>query len=245
MKKWLVILGMITCMLGLTACGAQKKDDVQKLPAEDAQILAENLIGQINQVVLQQAMDQYSADPVIYRALTSWDAALKDMGSYMGVASVETDVTMLDASNIDEGVIKATVEGAQRQAIVEIIIEDNIYTSITTNVVYTFGETMQKAALNTLLGMGTVFSVLILISLVIWAFNLIPKVQAKLTRKPVKEERAAAVDNTIAQIIEKEELTDDLELVAVIAAAIAASQGADSTDGFVVRSIRRAGNHWK
>ena len=32
---------------------------------------------------------------------------------------------------------------------------------------------------------------------------------------------------------------DDLELVAVIAAAIAAYEGAGSTDGFVVRSIRK------
>ena len=46
-------------------------------------------------------------------------------------------------------------------------------------------------------------------------------------------------------MIEQEELSDDLELVAVIAAAIAASEGASSTDGFVVRSIRRAGNKWQ
>lgn len=49
----------------------------------------------------------------------------------------------------------------------------------------------------------------------------------------------------LAQIVENEELSDDCELVAVIAAAIAASQGASSTDGFVVRSIRRAGNKWQ
>lgn len=43
-----------------------------------------------------------------------------------------------------------------------------------------------------------------------------------------------------------EDLTDDYELVAVIAAAIAASEGAASTDGFVVRSIRRANtSKWK
>ena len=43
-----------------------------------------------------------------------------------------------------------------------------------------------------------------------------------------------------------EELSDDLELVAVIAAAIAASEGAASTDGFVVRSIKRAStNKWQ
>ena len=94
--------------------------------------------------------------------------------------------------------------------------------------------------------MGTVFVVLILISLIISCFGFIPKLQAKLTGKPKKEEiKTAAVDNTIAQIIEKEELSDDLELVAVISAAIAASEGAASTDGFVVRSIRRAGSKWQ
>ena len=36
-----------------------------------------------------------------------------------------------------------------------------------------------------------------------------------------------------------EDVTDDDELVAVIAAAIAASEGKTSTDGFVVRSIRK------
>ena len=65
------------------------------------------------------------------------------------------------------------------------------------------------------------------------------------SKKSKAEEKAEAVDNTIAQIIEKEELSDDLELVAVIAAAIAASEGAASTDGFVVRSIKRAGNKWQ
>lgn len=43
----------------------------------------------------------------------------------------------------------------------------------------------------------------------------------------------------------EEDLTDDLELVAVITAAIAASENT-SADGLVVRSIRRApGNKWK
>ena len=38
----------------------------------------------------------------------------------------------------------------------------------------------------------------------------------------------------------EEELSDDTELVAVIAAAVAAYEGSGSTDGFVVRSIRKS-----
>ena len=45
-------------------------------------------------------------------------------------------------------------------------------------------------------------------------------------------------ESLIANAQEEAE-ADDTELVAVIAAAIAASEGAASTDGFVVRSIRK------
>ena len=61
----------------------------------------------------------------------------------------------------------------------------------------------------------------------------------KLAKKP-ESKKEEPIDNTIAQIVEKEESTeDDTELVAVIAAAIAAYEGSQSTDGFVVRSIRK------
>ncbi len=103
---------------------------------------------------------------------------------------------------------------------------------------------MTAAALNTVIGMGTVFVVLILIIFIISLFRFIPILQDKLTRGKANkaDTKQESIDNTIAQIVEKEEstdLSDDLELVAVIAAAIAASEGSASTDGFVVRSIRK------
>lgn len=101
------------------------------------------------------------------------------------------------------------------------------------------GSKMATAGLNTLLGMGTVFVVLIFLSLIISLFILVPAIQnkrpAKKKEEPVKEE----------YVEEDEELVDDLELVAVITAAIAASENRQ-TDGFVVRSIKRSPqNRWK
>lgn len=112
--------------------------------------------------------------------------------------------------------------------------------------------TLADAGQNTLIGMGVVFFVLILISLVISLFKLINSAQDKAAKKKeaktkngtpvseVAEEPAPAEDEP------EEELTDDLELVAVIAAAIAASENTDPS-GIVVRSIRRvsSANHWK
>ena len=114
------------------------------------------------------------------------------------------------------------------------------------------GATLADAGQNTLIGMGVVFFVLILISLVISLFKLINSAQDKAAKKKeaktkngtpvseVAEEPAPAEDEP------EEELTDDLELVAVIAAAIAASENTDPS-GIVVRSIRRvsSANHWK
>lgn len=124
------------------------------------------------------------------------------------------------------------------------------------------GERMLDALLNTVIGLTTVFLVLILIAFVIWLFKFIPAMQrvfAKLNfisaikkkrnnKRIQKNEDMDSVDNTVAQIDAREEaenLTDDLELVAVIAAAIAAYEETD-INGFVVRSIKKShANKWR
>ncbi len=235
MKKMLLVLGMITCIFGLSACGSSAEEVVNaKITEEEAIMYADQLVESINTVVLQGMEAQYESDAVITAALESWKAAQEDMGSYQAILDHEVDITEKDS------VINVVVDGTIRDAKVEIILDKDLnLTAITTNVQYSLGESMQKATLNTIIGMGTVFVVLILLACIIQAFVLIAKVQEKFAKKP-EETKKEAVDNTIAQIIETEELTDDLELVAVIAAAVAASEGAASTDGFVVRSIRRA-----
>lgn len=135
-----------------------------------------------------------------------------------------------------------------RNVVLYITYDNNlVITDISFTPTYTFGEVLKKASLNTLLGMGTVFCVLILIMGIIYLFGLIPVIQKKAADKKAKKAMKAAgntesVDKTIAQIVEKEEdeLADDYELVAVISAAIAAYEGNAGTDGFVVRSIKKS-----
>ena len=101
------------------------------------------------------------------------------------------------------------------------------------------GAKMASAGANTLMGMGTVFVVLIFISLIISCFKVIPKItearanknkKANITTEESKSETVSANETV--------DVSDDLELIAVIASAIAASENT-STDSFVVRSIRR------
>ena len=102
----------------------------------------------------------------------------------------------------------------------------------------TLGARMQNALFNAIIGITSVFIVLMLISFIIYLFKYIPKIQELFT-KGDNNSASAALEKAIAQIEEKEELVDDTELVAVITAAICAMTGAKS-DSFVVRSIKKA-----
>lgn len=241
MKKLLLIFGMITCILSMGACGNGQNAEYERTDITEAEAIDAG--EQVVQMLIAFCSEEYKdyrvqlekESPVYAAAFKSWESAQADMGEYIGIIDVAAD---LDEDGV---IINVKLDGSDHDAVLEIILDDNLAeTSITTNVEYSFGELMKKAGLNTILGMGTVFVVLILISLIISCFNYIPKIQAAFTKKQPQEEKAAVtVENTIAQIVEKEEQTDDLELIAVIAAAIAASEGAVSTDGFVVRSIRK------
>ena len=84
---------------------------------------------------------------------------------------------------------------------------------------------------------------LVLLSLLISLFRFIPNPEAKKAAeakaaKAAKEAEAAAIAAAAPAQTAEENLADDGELVAVIAAAIAAAEGT-TTDGFVVRSIRK------
>lgn len=238
MKKLLAILGMITCMIGLAACGSA--ENTTALTPEEEQMInfySQN-VDAIQRICENKAIEENADDEVIYNGLLSFNSAMTDIGSYLG-----TDGGVIEYSDdSDDYIVRINVKGSDHNAVVEMVVTmvngTAQFTSIATNVEYSFGEKMEKAALNTLLGMGTVFVVLILISVIIALFGFIPKLTAK---KNAPEKAAEAKeDNVVAQIIEKEELSDDLELVAVISAAIAAYEGSGSTDGFVVRSIRKA-----
>ena len=96
------------------------------------------------------------------------------------------------------------------------------------------GEKMGRAVLNTALGIGIVFLMLVLISFVISCLKIVNR-PAKTETKPVPQ------DTPVNAPVEEE--TDDLELIAVISAAICAyeqAQGNDiPADSLVVRSIRK------
>lgn len=112
-------------------------------------------------------------------------------------------------------------------------------TGFTIEPVYSLSEKMAKAGMNTVISISIVFSVLIVISLVIACFNIFPYLDKKKAAKnPVVSYEAAKFPAVLPDAVPVEPAADDTELIAVIAAAIAASTGTSTSD-FVVRSINR------
>ncbi len=262
MKKIASLLCFIACILCLTACGESTRKTLDPEVATTLEETTSNLVtqflaaldeGQATEITeqgpeyLEYVITNYFGAKAegygMVNALNSWNSARADLGDFVSITGMNAAYDDSDR-NI---VVTLDVVGSKRTAQVEAIYKDDLYktlTSLTTNIDWTFGEKMEKAGLNTLLGMGTVFIILIIISLIISLFNLIPKIQSGFGKNK-SDVKAAAVDNTIAQIAlkEEEELTDDNELIAVITAAIAAASaaggGSGSSDDFVVRSIVR------
>jgi sodium pump decarboxylase gamma subunit len=125
-------------------------------------------------------------------------------------------------------------------------------TQIVVSTQYSMGELLQKAGMNTLMGMGIVFIVLIFISLIISLFKYLPGSGARQQKAKEAAKKAAADAATASKApaakpaapVTSENLMDNKELVAVITAAIYAANAEGpaivSSDRLVVRSIKRA-----
>lgn len=116
--------------------------------------------------------------------------------------------------------------------------------------------TIPEALVNTVIGMGTVFLVLILISFIIYLMKFIPELLDNRNRKketvsvpvakpaPVPPAPAAKPAPVPAPVpAAAPARTDDTQLVAVITAAIVAAMEQEGTpvapDGLVIRSIKK------
>ncbi|MBR1930662.1 MAG: OadG family protein [Lachnospiraceae bacterium] len=263
MKKLGILISMFAAVLGLCACGSEESltEYEQQKVMYAQQLATQGVIPTLSTYTEEQnyeTLSDFTYEELayviandrnlnvdgyaFYGGVESFRSALEEMGGLKSVGESRAEI------KDDEILVYVEVEGNKKDAEAEIIFSNDMFMlleSAALNPTASMGELMKKAALNTVIGMGTVFIVLILISLIISAFALIPKLQASLAKKKEKQSSsapAAGIDNAVAQIVDREEIvngTDDLELVAVIAAAIAASEGQTSTDGFVVRSIRR------
>lgn len=257
MKKKISLLGLVLILvLGFTGCSRSETVYNQAELEQYADFIIKNF-----SAMSEDDFDSFEEMPELELDLTllnsgvpitsenflsmidAWKAAEDECGKFVSAGSFTSEPT-------NEGVnLIADAKFADRNAEIQFTFDDEMnMESITVSADYTIGEILEKAGLNTVLGMGTVFVVLIFLSFVIWLLKFIPVFEQKFRKTPAAPEAAKTVQAEPAVVPEIQEPSvseeNDSELVAVIAAAIAASEGT-STDGFVVRSIkRRKTNKW-
>ena len=233
----MALLVMAALIIGSTSMvfAADKVDDsVKNTLVNTAEGLTDTIIG-----LADADIENYlnSGDDFTTSAMQSWQSSKDELGSKKD-KNGETSVTLKD----DQYTVTVPVKFEKADAnFVYVFDSTGTPASLSVDVQYGMGKTLQRAGLNTLMGIGTVFVMLVLLSLLISLFKFIPNPEAKKAAeaKAAKAAKAAKEAEVAAPVQAVEEnLADDGDLVAVIAAAIAAAEGT-TTDGFVVRSIRK------
>ncbi len=265
-KKLLSLVCAITCALTLGACGSVTETTevetslmstcemyasytyqlVSVIPSD----YASELTGSYNKEELAEIYYEFMYQNFNVPAkaelgafnglLTTYNEAVKRMGGITGTGDFSSTISG------DEIVVTLPLYGENCDGEIEFTYSKDIFTRLqeadciaNTTLAQKLSEAggnMGNAALNTVLGMGTTFVMLIVISYLVQAFE--PIFGSKKTKTEVKPAEAAPVAATAP--VENAELADDTELIAVITAAISAYEGTSSTDGFVVRSIKKA-----
>ena len=230
----MAVLLAIVCMISLAACGSK----VEVSPVDEA--TQSYLEGQMESLLTAlggmsaEELEMYKDvdDTFTVAAVSNFEGVMEELGAYKGINSTEIEVDEKDYT------VTSVVQYEQRTAIVTLNLEfkSQMFTplSITFDAQYSMAETLQRAGLNTLMGVGIVFCVLLFLCFLISMFKFV----GKLSVEDKKEQKKAPAPAAPVVAAAPADETDDLELVAVIAAAIAAAENT-STDSFVVRSIKK------
>lgn len=241
-KKFLVLLSMLACVFSITACdnvSNSKTSSGKKMSYDEAAVktsITSDLKGLSSNYTDEQLETMKdSTDEAVVSVVTNWLNVKDELGTFGEITSCDFDATSTTLT------VNANCIYSLRKAVFTVTYNsEGKITSSSFSPEYSMVEKVERAGLNTVIALSIVFIVLILISALISSFNLIHKYQNNIQSKNQDQSNAIeAVDNTITQIIQKEENEmNDLELVAIITAAIAASEGT-SSDDFVVRSIKK------
>ena len=217
-KKLSVLLCVLVAMLCFTACGS-KKENLQYDKSTITQATDFQIESQLNQAGVPFTKDSFLA------ALDAWQQGTKECGEYVSHGDYKFEPSS------DELKVTTSAKFKDRDADITFVFDEDLYLDSTTiDAHYSIGEIMEKAGLNTILGMGTVFVILIFISILISLFKYIPALEEKFKNKGKAESTQEAAPAPAA---------------ALAGTPPHVAEAGGSTDGFVVRSIkRRPSNKW-
>ncbi|MDD6324115.1 MAG: OadG family protein [Lachnospiraceae bacterium] len=237
----------------LESDAAEVESEVAEAESEVAETEALSQEEQLKQAMAQylteiagytdEQLEQMKASDNASTALiaANWSSVKEELGNFVEIESVESGLS-------EDGytmtiTCKAKYDKLDDNTDVTVVYEANQKdqsVSFSWEIDYPMSKLIERAALNTVMGLGIVFVTLLFLSWLIGKLHIIPDMIEKKAKENEPVAPAAPVTFAAPEVEEEEEdLTDDLELVAVITAAIAASENT-SSDGFVVRSIKKA-----
>lgn len=238
MKQIFKKAAALVCAASLTLSGAvivaadsEIDETVKTQLVSMAQGLTETIIPLSEEDIAQY---KESSDAFTVQAMSAWETSKEEVGEFIETKAGEIEVEFDD----DQYTVTVPVDFETTDAnFVFVFGEDGVPASMNVDVQYPMSVTLQRAAMNTVMGIGTVFVMLVFLSFIISLFKFVPGlVEGKKKQEAAPAPAAPAPAPAPVPVVE--ETTDDTELIAVIAAAIAAAEGT-TTDGFVVRSIRK------
>lgn len=258
-RKITMMLCLCICILGLAACGTDPKsidyNGMTYQELEDYAVSTWEGLRDMDMVQMEAAVNQIEGmseaeQTRLMEANEGMEEEMLLIKSWLSVKSQAGEFADIDSFHITTTgkttTTELTLKFEKRPVMVTVVYQNRDMTveTVTVDLIYSTGEKMQKAAMNTVMGMGTVFIMLIIICLIISGFRVIPKIEQKRKEKKEQKEQAEKAFAAPAAAPEPELIpavsprADDLELAAVIAAAVAAYTG-QSEDDFIVRSIKR------
>ena len=192
-KKLVLIAAMCFMLLGLAACGQTDPASVD-YNGHSYEELQSNCQGTVQTLAYMSEEDkmyyQQNGAETVVNLINKWDDAVAEFGSFVDFGDFEITKSgkTLTAAQ--------TLHMEKRDMILTYVytyhsmeVED-----ITVDGVYSIGEKMSTALMNTVMGISIVFGVLIIICLLICCFNIFPYLEKK------KAAKAAPKEDVVSQI---------------------------------------------
>lgn len=260
-KRMAAAVLLSACLVSLSGCSSNQDTETDSTismdgtPVDDAMAqsimlsAAQTLGVPKDQLIVQKTLAEATGDESTASIYEAQLEAREDMGDLKKVNMDEGSVVLLADGSYTVVIPVDFTEGTKKYVMNINMATQQIqaeFTDMSAGVVEdtSMGTLLTTATVYTIIGIGTVFLVLIFISLLISCFKYIHAWEEgkKKAAAPAPAPKAApAVKPAAAPAVTGPDLSDDAELVAVMTAAIAAYEGSAVSNGLVVRSIRRVG----
>lgn len=262
LKQGLAAVLIAGCLMSLSACAAGQEQggagassiETKGTPIDDSMArslelsAAQTLGTPMEQLVIQEALSEAQGDKESAALYREQIKVRKEMGSIKGI-----DLDQASAVLLKDGSYTVMIPVSFTKGVMEYVLNLNMATQ-QIRAEFTrlgsreeegksLGALMETAGVYAAIGIGTVFVVLVFISLLIFCFRFIYKWENAMKAAKAIPALAPPPDQAENEgsLGDNGDLSHDTELAAVIAAAVAAYEGT-SSNGLVVRSIRRAGD---